>query len=449
MIAISFRWRRVRVLAAVAAVVGLWATTVPASADAVSTRTPMGLIGPGGLRVEPSWLLERRLAAPGTASTATAASSPARTPLASELKARADALVAAGAAATVGRTPDRHGIAHVAAGVEERTSGRRAESDDAFEIGSITKTFMATLTLQLVAERRVRLDDTVERWLPGVVPAGDHITLRMLLNHTSGLYNYTNDPALFEAVSNDPARVFSPQQLVAIATAHAPVFAPGAGWEYSNTNYVVIGMILRAVTGLAPRDLLRLRITGPLHLARTYLADQAPVGDRPHYLHGYLLAYGPDGVAADIDVAGVSLSWGSTAGAMISTTGDLDRFFNALLGGRLLPSAQVKEMETTVPVPNTDARVGYGLGLLRLDTDCGTVWGHDGVTLGHLSAALFTVDGRRGMVSDVSTRPATWGAEPAPGTPDERFLAADTALQRTLICSVFGKPAPQQAPAPQ
>jgi D-alanyl-D-alanine carboxypeptidase len=437
---LSFRRRRSRVLPVLAVLVGLLVAAPTGAVAVAATPVPIAPNAQGPLRVEPSWLLERGLAGPPAASGAVALSPSAS---ASVLKARADALVAAGAAAVVARAPGGYGIARVAAGVEERTSGRPAEAGDSFEIGSITKTFMATLTLHLVAERRLRLDDTVQRWLPGVVPNGDHVTVKMLLNHTSGLFNYTNDPALLQAVSTDPGRVFSPRQLVALATSHAPDFAPGTSWGYSNTNYVLVGMILQAVTGVAPRDLLRSRITVPLHLTRTYLADQAPVGDRPRSLHGYLLQDGADGTAEYHDVSGVSLSWASTAGAVISTTADLDRFFSALLGGRLLPAAQLKEMETTVTVPDTDGKVGYGLGLLRSDTVCGTVWGHDGVTLGHLSEALFTVDGRRGTVSDVSTRPATWGTQPAPGTPDARFLAADAALQRSLVCAVFGKPAPQ------
>jgi D-alanyl-D-alanine carboxypeptidase len=442
----SRQWRRPRLSSVLAVVTVLLVTAAPTSANAASTPVPIPLVAQGRLLVEPSWLLAGRLAQPGLAtSPAAAGSTPPSTSVAPVLKAAAEALVTAGATAVVDRAPDRHGIAQVAAGLEERTSGRPARAGDAFEIGSITKTFMATLALQLVAERRLRLDDTVERWLPGVVPNGGHITLKMLLNHTSGLFNYTNDPALFQALSTDPTRVFSPAQLVALATAHAPDFAPGTSWGYSNTNYVLVGMILQAVTRLAPRDLLRARITGPLHLTRTYLADQAPVGDRPGYLHGYLLAPGAEGQPEYVDVSGASLSWASTAGAMISTTADLDRFFTLLLGGWLLPPAQLMQMETTVPLPNTDGRAGYGLGLLRSDTDCGTVWGHDGATLGHLADALFTVDGRRGTVFDVSTRPAALAAQPAPGSPEERFLAADVALQLASVCAVFGKPAPSSA----
>jgi D-alanyl-D-alanine carboxypeptidase len=440
------RWRRARVISTVAVAACLLMTALPASANVASTTIPTGTITLNPLPLGPSWLLEGQLAQPRAATSGTATMSgpvTTSTPVASVLQAQADALVAAGATGVVGRAPDGHGVAQVAAGVEERTSGRPAQRGDSFEIGSITKTFMATLTLQLVAERRLRLDDTIERWLPGVVPNGDHITLRMLLNHTSGLFDYTSDPALLQGALTDPTRVFNPQELVALATAHAPYFAPGTSWKYSNTNFVLVGMILQAVTGLAPRDLLRLRITGPLHLTGTYLADQAPVGDRPWYLHGYLLEFGADGVAQYYDVSGISLSWASTAGAIISTTQDLDRFFTALLGGRLLPPAQLKEMETTVTVPNTGGTVGYGLGLLRSDTPCGTVWGHDGATLGHLSEALYTVDGRHGMVSDVSTRPVNLATQPAPGTPDERFLAAVAALELTEICAAFGQPAPQ------
>ena len=443
---ISFRWHRPRTasVAVVAVASCLLAGVAPATASAASSPTAIVASLQGRLLDEPAGLGRLGVPQPGAASRAAVTSTTSSTPLATALKQRAAALVAAGASGVVGRVPDRHGVAQVAAGVEERTSGRRAQAGDTFEIGSITKTFMATLALQLVAERRLRLDDTIERWLPGLVPGGEHITVKMLLNHTSGLFNYTNDPALLTVLATDPAHVFSPQELVALATSHAPDFAPGTAWEYSNTNFVLVGMILQSVTGVAPRDLLRVRITNPLHLTRTWLADTAPVGDQPRYLHGYLLAPATADAAAEyVDVSGFSLSWASTAGAMISTTADLDRFFGALLGGRLLPPAQLRQMQTTVTVPNTDGSVGYGLGLLRTDTACGTLWGHDGITLGHLSDALFTADGRRGLVSDVSTRPLAWGSQPAAGSPEEQFLAADSALLLTEACAVFGKPPAQ------
>src|SRR5689334_21789830 len=119
---------------------------------------------------------------------------------------------------------------------------------DRFRVGRITKAFVATVALQLVSERKLSLEDNVERWLPGVVPNGRRITVRQLLNHTSGLFNYTEDRKFVAAAFRDPLRVWRPRDIVAIATAHEPYFAPGAGWRYADTNYYVVGLIVEAAT---------------------------------------------------------------------------------------------------------------------------------------------------------------------------------------------------------
>jgi D-alanyl-D-alanine carboxypeptidase len=131
---------------------------------------------------------------------------------------------------------------------------------------------VGTLVLQLVAERRLGLDDAVERWLPGQVPNGSAITVRMLLNHSSGLFDYVNRPVLRAASQGVAPPVRSPQQLLAMGTAHKPLFAPGHGWAYSNTNYNAVGLILRKVTGLSLPQLVDQSIAHPLGLTHTYLA---------------------------------------------------------------------------------------------------------------------------------------------------------------------------------
>ena len=127
-------------------------------------------------------------------------------------------------------------------------------------MGSITKTFVSVVVLQLVGEGRLRLDDSVEQWLPGLVPDGDAINVRQLLNHTSGIFNYTDDPDLFNELIADPFRTVTPEQLVAVATAHPPLFEPGTSWSYSNTNYILTGLIIEAVTGRGVQTELQQRI---------------------------------------------------------------------------------------------------------------------------------------------------------------------------------------------
>ncbi|HET9654727.1 MAG TPA: serine hydrolase domain-containing protein, partial [Kineosporiaceae bacterium] len=251
--------------------------------------------------------------------------------------------------------------------------------------------------------------------------------------------NYT-DQAFMEAVVADPARAWAPEEIVAIATKHQPTFAPGTGWAYSNTNYIVVGMILRKVTGTSPADLVQQRIARPLGLHRTYLPTLTARHTGPGYAHGYLAT--PDATTFQYtDVSGWAIGgWAGTAGAMISTPRELSRFFSALLGGKLLPAAQLTQMRTLVPFPaGSGATGGYGLGLQRVDTPCGTAWGHGGGTLGHRSTVLFSADGRRAIVTDMTT---SLDPRATPNAAVDKATAAATAADLTAICQMFGKPVP-------
>ncbi len=294
-----------------------------------------------------------------------------------------DAVVAAGASSAIVETRDRPGRWAGTSGTAELGSTRPAPVDGRFRIGSVTKTFVSTVLLQLVAERRLSLDDTVERRLPGLVPNGDGITVRQLLNHTSGLFNYTEAmPLDGEAFLKIRYRYYSPRQLVGIATEHDPYFPPGQGWHYSNTNYILAGLIIEKVTGHRYGDEITRRILRPLGLRHTSIPGTSTRIPGPH-AHGYL----PVG-DRNVDVTELKPSWAWSAGEMISTTADLNRFYAALLGGRLLPPAQLVAMKTTVPV---DPGYAYGLGLYSLELPCGLkVWGHDGGIHGYVTLSLHT-----------------------------------------------------------
>jgi D-alanyl-D-alanine carboxypeptidase len=272
----------------------------------------------------------------------------------------------------------------LAAGLGRLSPRTPMRPTDRFRVGSVTKTFVSTVLLQLEGEGALSLDDSLERWLPGLVPNGAAITVRRLLNHTSGIYDYTNDPAFFRAVVRDPARVWRPRELVAFAVKHRPSFAPGTSWSYSNTNYVLAGLVVRAVTGHAVRDELRDRIFGPLHLRGTTL-PAGPVIAGPH-AHGYTVQTG-----SRVDSSNLNPSWAWTAGAIVSTADDLATFYGALLGGRLLRPTQRRELEQTVQIESPTA--AYGLGIFSLRLTCGTVWGHNGLVPGYVTNVL---SGRRG-----------------------------------------------------
>ena len=212
---------------------------------------------------------------------------------------------------------------------------------DRVHIGSITKTFAATVVLQLAAEGRLSLNDSVQKWLPGVITGhGYHpaqITIRQLLQHTSGLRDYAADPRFQTAQALE--KTWRPQQLVNIALR---LGCPVHGWLYSNTNYILLGMIMQKVTGHSPITEIRRRILVPLGLHDTSFPLTSKQIPAPH-AHGY---YGQRDVTS---LVSPSAAW--TAGAMISTAGDVARFYRALLAGRLLPPAQQRELRP--PFPST------------------------------------------------------------------------------------------------
>lgn len=180
-----------------------------------------------------------------------------------------DQVVAAGAPGAVLLVGERRRTIRLTSGDGNLRPRTPIRPGDRFRVGSITKTFVATVVLQLVGERKLALEDTVERWLPGLVPNGKRITLRQLLNHTSGLFDYGGDRRFVADAYRHPLKDWTPRQIVAIATAHKPRFAPGAGWSYSDTNYYVLGLIVEAATQHSLASELRRRIFVPLRLRAT------------------------------------------------------------------------------------------------------------------------------------------------------------------------------------
>jgi D-alanyl-D-alanine carboxypeptidase len=295
--------------------------------------------------------------------------------------------------------------------------------DDQVRVGSITKSMVATVALQLVGEGGLRLGDSIERWLPGVVPNGSNITIRMLLNHTSGIYNYTDDPRFIRAVAQNPYRYWSPAELIALALDNPAVFAPGTGWSYSNTGYILIGLVLEKVTGTAIQNLLERRIFRPLRLESTFFATSGEFTGR--YAHGYL----PPSLtgAGYLDTSSWIPSWAWAAGAVVSSARDLARFYQSLMAGRLLRPALLREMTTTVAA---GPGVHYGLGIFALDTPCGPLWGHDGGIPGYLSFAFSDRLGTRSAVVLL------------PPEPDSAIIATGQPLLSVAYCAAFGKPVP-------
>ena len=275
-------------------------------------------------------------------------------------------------------------------------SPRPVPTDGRFRIGSITKTFVSTVVLQLVGEGKVELDAPAQRYLPGLLPDGDRITVRNLLQHTSGLYNYTSAlPPGAEGVLAIRYKTWTPTELVALSTARPLDFQPGTSWSYSNTNYVVAGMLIEKVTGRPYGVAVEQRVLRPLGLRSTSVPGTRVDVPGPH-AHGYIRA---NGQVVDITEFNPSVAY--AAGEMISTTADLNRFADALLEGRLLRPAQQAELTSA-----SAATEGYGLGIQATDLPCGvTVWGHSGGIPGYNSLMLSTPDTKTQLTASVTSAP--------------------------------------------
>jgi D-alanyl-D-alanine carboxypeptidase len=291
-------------------------------------------------------------------------------------------------------------------GVAELGSRRPVPLGARFRIGSTTKPFVAAVVLQLVAAGRVRLDAPIERYLPGLIRGhgndGHAITVRELLQHTSGLPDDVADlPLLGEAFLRLRFHHYPPRQLLALALRHPPVATPGRTWSYSNTNYIVLGLLIERVTGHPYGREIDRRILRPLHLDHTLVPGDSPEIPGPH-AHGYL-PVDQDGQTRLVDITRINPSWSWAGEEMISTTGDLNRFLAALLGGRLLPAAQLARMTQSVPaIGDWDQYPGarYGLGLEQIPLACGgAAWGHGGDIHGYSTRAWSTLDGRQVTMS--------------------------------------------------
>ncbi|CAM5244921.1 hydrolase [Streptomyces xanthochromogenes] len=270
-------------------------------------------------------------------------------------------------------------------------------------VGSVTKAFTAVAVLQQVAEDRIDLDAPIARYLPETVPGerGRAITVRMLLDHTSGIGDYVLGafPSLArnsaKSLDDHRFRHIGPGELVRIGLGAAPTGRPGEKWSYSNTNYIIAGMLLQKVTGEDPEAYITRNVIRKAGLRDTYFPRSAHVlGPHPKMYESY---YGLVDPPRDYSV--YDMSWAGTAAALVSTTSDLNAFYRKLLRGRLLPAAQLHQMQTTVPVPGEQGGTAtrYGLGLYALDLPCGRVWGHDGAVFGAGTAVLSSADGTRQM----------------------------------------------------
>jgi D-alanyl-D-alanine carboxypeptidase len=337
----------------------------------------------------------------------------------STLTATADAAIAAGVPGISIFVRDGSHTTLIARGYADAAAKRPLTTSDRFRIGSVTKSFVATVVMQLVAEGSLALDDSVDQHLPGLVPNGGAITIRQLLSHTSGLPDYfSNKKIIAPYFAGNHRYTWSHEQIVRISAKDKPIFAPGAAgrWSYSNTAYYTLGLIVEQVTGTSLESELARRIFRPLGLGNTTLPTTAQIPGR--HAHGYSKYFGK---LADVTTFSPSIIW--AAGGIVSTPSDVATFYRALLQGRLLPLPLVHQMTTKVALiaGPSHPKLVYGLGLYSQPLSCGTSWGHNGDFAGYHMDAFNSPDGKRQVIVSVN-EDADLTIPPAAGAPLRRLL---------------------------
>lgn len=288
-------------------------------------------------------------------------------------------------------------------GVADTATQAPMETDFYTRIGSLTKTFTVTGLLQLADQDKLSLDDPIAKYIDGV-PEGDKITLRQLAGMQSGLFSYTNNTDWQNALYADPQRAFTPQELLSYAFDKPLSFPPGTDFEYSNTNTVLVGLVVEKVSGQALPDYIRDQITAPLNLQATSLPTDNAFPD-PH-AQGYTeqTANGAEAIATDWNP-----SWAWSAGAMISTLEDLHIWAPVLATGKLLTPEMQRQRLTTVTEGGLPQGDGYGLGIFNLSG-----WiGHNGSLPGYQTVAVYLPPEQRTMVLMINTDVDYQGKEPS------------------------------------
>ncbi|MFB9927977.1 serine hydrolase domain-containing protein [Amycolatopsis halotolerans] len=354
-----------------------------------------------------------------------------------ELRQALEEIVEAGFVGVSLQVRDERGVWAGSAGAAELGGSARPSTAGHVRIGSNTKTFTATLVLQLAAEGKVGLDAPVTSYLPEF-GLDERITVRMLLQHTSGLFNFTGEVNADGTVAlgipmpygpqgeewlNHRFTAYRPQELVELALARPARFEPGTGWSYSNTNYVLARLLVEKITGRPAAEETRLRIAEPLGLSGTLVPGDAEIPE-PH-AHAYY-RHEDGGARKTVDITRQDPSWVSAGGDMISTVQDLATFVSALLGGKLLPAELLAEMCAPRPtgIPNMD----YGLGVFVLTTETGgTVISHNGAQGGHAALMYSTPDGTKTLTAALN----------CVDDASMSVAAAFQSVQRSLLRQVF------------
>jgi D-alanyl-D-alanine carboxypeptidase len=300
---------------------------------------------------------------------------------------------------------------------------------DRVRLASVSKAYSGAVALALVHDHTLSLTDTVGKWLPGLPAAWSAVTLRQLLSHTSGIPDFSSFEGFQQAVGKDPFSPPSPAGLLGYITDPALLFDPGTSYHYSNSDNVIVGLMIEAATGQTYQQELQTRVFGPLDVHATSLPTDQVIPSP--YAHGYAL----DPPAAPEDVSeAFAAGWAWSAGGIVSTPADTDTFISSYVDGTLtgLPAASADEQyvkgSSEPPGPGGNSA---GLAVFRYRTSCGTVYGHTGNTLGYTQFAAATADGARSVVVSVTSQYSP--------TKQEKVFARLRSLYGLAVCAALAQ----------
>jgi D-alanyl-D-alanine carboxypeptidase len=311
------------------------------------------------------------------------------------------------------------------AGVADVETGRRPQPRDHMRIASVAKAFSGAVALNLVARDKLDLDDTIGDVLPDLPPAWSPVTLRQLLNHTSGVPDYTESDGFMDQFMDDPGAFVSPSTIIGWVADDELRFTPGTDYRYSNTDNIVVGLMAEEVTGRSYGRLLREIVFEPLRLRQTSFPISTPLPTP--FIHGYFVEPG----VAPVDVSTLlnpSGAWAS--GAIVSTPNDLNAFIRGYLGARLFPAwlqrSQLRFVSGGASSPPGPGENSAGLAVFRYHTRCGTVYGHTGNFPGYVQFAAASRDGNRAVTTSLNI-----------AAPTGALLEQLRAMQETAVCALL------------
>jgi D-alanyl-D-alanine carboxypeptidase len=316
-------------------------------------------------------------------------------------------------------------------GVANVRTGRPTRIHDRMRVASAAKAFSGAVALSLVSEGKLSLHDTIGERLPELPKDWSKVTLRQLLNHTSGIPDFSLDPDFQEALLASLTKAPPPEELLSFVRDEDLLFDPGSEYHYSNSDNIVVGLMVEAATGKSYEDQLRERVYKPLGLRKTSL-PRGPNLRKP-FIHGYDLSEHPPEDVSELVAAG----WSWASGGIVSTPADLNAFIRGYVGGKLFDqrtrAKQRRVIEGGSSEPSGPGKNSAGLAIFRYETRCGTVWGHTGNTPGYTQFMAASPNGSRSVTVSINSQLA-----PPVGDPDA-FKALRRAEGLAVCAALAGK----------